>query len=142
MNTRQIYCCGCNGEVAARLTNGAEIYPHRGDLHSLKFWKCDGCGDAVGCHKVHGGKYNKPLGVIANREIKNWRMKIHAKLDPLWKQKAFSRKNLYKTISKRMGIEAYHTAELTTVADCQKVLSILDDLEQWAINNRGYKVAS
>ncbi len=141
MNTRQIYCCGCNSEVAARLTNGAEIYPHRSDLHSLKFWKCDGCGDAVGCHKS-GSKGTRPLGVIANREIKDWRIKIHAKLDPLWKQGAFSRNGLYRSVSKRMGIEACHTAELTTVDDCKKVLLILDDLERWAINNRNFKVTA
>lgn len=138
MSTRQIYCCGCNDEVAARLTNGAEIYPHRGDLHSLKFWKCDGCGEAVGCHKS-GSKGTRPLGVIANREIKSWRIKIHAKLDPLWKQKAFSRHKIYEILSKRMNM-VYHTADLRSVGDCKRALEVLDDLEQWAINNRGYEV--
>lgn len=28
---RQIFCCGCGADVEARLTSGAEIYPHRDD---------------------------------------------------------------------------------------------------------------
>ena len=46
---REILCCGCGGEkVQARLTHGSEIYPHRKDLYSLPFWKCDACGNFVG----------------------------------------------------------------------------------------------
>ena len=45
-----LYCCGCDTGTEARLTNGAEIYPHRPDLHELPFWKCDKCGNFVGCH--------------------------------------------------------------------------------------------
>ena len=32
----EIYCCGCEDKVIARLTDGAEIYPHRFDLPSLR----------------------------------------------------------------------------------------------------------
>lgn len=35
-----IFCCGCQKEVDALLTSGAEIYPHRCDLKDLPFWKC------------------------------------------------------------------------------------------------------
>jgi hypothetical protein len=49
MNTETtvIHCSGCKGPVNARLTDGAEIYPHRQDLHRLPFWRCDSCGNYV-----------------------------------------------------------------------------------------------
>lgn len=47
----QIHCCGCGETVTARLTDGREIYPHRQDLSGLPFWKCDTCGNYVGCHR-------------------------------------------------------------------------------------------
>jgi hypothetical protein len=33
----EIYCCGCNKKVDARLTNGIEIYFHREDLQGFRF---------------------------------------------------------------------------------------------------------
>lgn len=78
----KIHCCECGNDVDARLTDGREIYPHRLDLFSLPFWKCDKCKNFVGCH--HKTKYRtKPLGCIPTPEIKNARKQIHSLLDPL-----------------------------------------------------------
>ena len=78
-----IRCCGCQKKVEARLTDGSEIYPHRKDLYSLPFWKCDVCGNFVGCHHKTKNR-TRPLGCIPTPEIKNARKHIHAILDPLW----------------------------------------------------------
>ena len=69
-------------DVEVRLTNGAEIYPHRKDLSELPFWKCDTCGNFVGCHHKTGDP-TKPLGVIPTSEIKRARQHIHRILDPI-----------------------------------------------------------
>jgi hypothetical protein len=34
--TRMLYCCGCQKDVPARLTDGREVYPHRLDLFGLR----------------------------------------------------------------------------------------------------------
>ena len=68
----KIWCCGCGKEVDARLTDGAEVYPHRRDLASLPFWKCDACGNFVGCHHKTRER-TKPLGCIPTPEIKDVR---------------------------------------------------------------------
>lgn len=60
----KIYCTGCGKDVQARLTDGAERYPHRPDLYELPFWKCDTCGNYVGCHHKTRAP-TKPLGCIA-----------------------------------------------------------------------------
>ena len=69
MKTKLIECVECKATVEARLTDGSEIYPHRKDLHKLPFWKCDHCGNFVGCHHKTK-KRTRPLGCIPNKEIK------------------------------------------------------------------------
>lgn len=66
MTNRAIFCCCCENDVHARLTDGREIYPHRHDLYSLPFWRCDGCGNHVGCHHKTKDR-TRPLGVIPTR---------------------------------------------------------------------------
>ena len=137
INTRKIYCCECGVEVDARLTSGKEIYPHRHDLHKLPFWKCD-CGNYVGCHHKTS-KPTKPLGVIPNAVIRNLRNQIHNKLDPLWQQGAIGRNKAYKILGEHLGRE-YHTGDLRSVEECEKILCKVQELTQWAIKNRGFKV--
>lgn len=111
---RTIYCCGCEADVSARLTSGQEIYPHRRDLYSLPFWKCDACGNFVGCHHKTGNP-TQPLGVIPTPAIKEARKRIHAALDPVWKNGRMDRGNAYRAMAARLGIEEYHTGEIRTL---------------------------
>lgn len=82
-DNREIYCSGCGVKVKARLTDGGEIYPHRPDLSDLPFWKCDTCGNYVGCHHKTEDR-TRPLGIIATPELRNAKNHIHRILDPLW----------------------------------------------------------
>jgi hypothetical protein len=123
----QIYCCQCAEEVDARLTTGAEIYPHRSDLAGVPFWRCDGCKNYVGCHhKKTGG--TRPVGNIASPLVRTVRKQIHALLDPLWRDGRRSRGEVYRLISGRLGYQ-YHTGEIKSWADGQKVLAILLESE-------------
>lgn len=122
----QIYCCGCQEEVEARLTNGAEIYPHRQDLASLPFWKCNACGNYVGCHHKTKNR-TAPLGVIPTPEIRKLRKLIHAEIDPMWKNGSTNRKarnTLYDAISKEVGWN-YHTARIRSAEEAEKVLAVV-----------------
>lgn len=121
--TASIYCTGCSKDVEARLTDGKEIYPHRPDLYSLPFWKCDTCNNCVGCHHKTSNP-TRPLGVIATPELKRERMKIHALLDPLWKSGKISRKKLYQELTFRLGRE-YHTAELRNLYEVNEIIKAL-----------------
>lgn len=92
-------CPVCSKESV--LVNGREIYPHRPDLYSLKFYRCENHTEYyVGCHK---GTTNA-LGVLANKEHRNLKMKCHKIFDPLWKSKKHSRNGLYKKLSQEMNI--------------------------------------
>jgi len=119
LNRMKIYCCECKTEVDARLTDGAEIYPHRPDLSNLPFWKCDSCGNYVGCHHKTKNK-TRPLGCIPNQQIKNARKEIHKILDPLWKSGCVDRKTLYAAISEHIGW-TYHTAKIRSIEDARNI---------------------
>lgn len=96
-----IYCDICNGKIDARLTNGAEIYPHRPDLADLPFWKCDTCGGYVGCHH-RSAQPTKPLGIIVDKETKQLRIQVHDKFDKQWKgykAKSIVRGSCYKWLA-------------------------------------------
>lgn len=116
---KEIYCCKCKSKIQARLTDGSEIYPHRKDLHDLPFWKCDSCNNFVGCHHKTKNRI-EPLGIIPTKEIKEARKHIHALIDPLWKNKLISRKELYSRLTKLLGWE-YHTANIRSIEEARQV---------------------
>lgn len=123
---RQIYCVCCKKKVDARLTTGAEIYPHRSDLAALPFWKCDTCSNYVGCHHKTKNR-TAPLGNIPTAALRDARQHIHAILDPLWKSGRFSRKEVYKKISARTGRE-YHTAHIRSLEEAREVYKIIKEI--------------
>ena len=118
----EIYCCHCKTEVKPRLTTGKEIYPHRSDLFNLKFYKCS-CGNYVGTHP----NSTKPLGCIPTPELKKARQKIHRLMDPIWKSKKYSRKEVYKTLSEKLGYQ-YHTAETRSLKQIEEILQAIKTL--------------
>lgn len=117
---REIYCCGCGGRVSARLTNGAEVYPHRRDLAKLPFWVCDTCANFVGCHHKTSAPTN-PLGCIPTPEIKRARIEIHKILDPIWRNGKASRGDVYAKVAQEMGQKKYHTANIRSVEEARRV---------------------
>lgn len=127
MDSRKLFCCGCQADVQTRLTDGTEIYPHRGDLAALPFWKCDACKNFVGCHHKTDTP-TKPLGCIPTKELKSARQHIHRVLDPIWKGQVMSRKKLYRKVAERLGIEEYHTAEIRTIEEARQVYRIAQDI--------------
>lgn len=121
-----LYCCGCNKDVEPRLTDGKEVYPHRKDLYSIPFWKCDGCGNFVGCHHKTPER-TKPLGVIPSKELKKARMRVHALIDPIWQSGRLPRGKIYAHISRLIG-KPYHSAEIRTVEEADKIYEIVLEL--------------
>lgn len=120
--TRQIWCCGCNATVQARLTNGAEIYPHRFDLDDIPMWVCDACKNYVGCH--HKTKHpTDPLGIIPTPELRNARKHIHRLIDPVWRNGAIDRTQLYQRLSAELGYR-YHTGSIRTLDEARRVYKV------------------
>lgn len=79
--------CPYCGKKAA-LVNGLVIYPKRPDLSSLSFYQCAPCNAYVGCHKGT----TKPLGRLADAELRKWKRAAHSQFDKIWK--GFKERNL------------------------------------------------
>jgi len=121
-----IYCCGCQQDVKPRLTTAAEIYPHRPDLAEIPMWRCDDCGNYVGCHHKTS-KPTRPLGNIPTAEIRKARKHIHRLIDPVWESGQMKRGKLYARISKELGY-SYHTGEITTVDQARRIYRVAQKL--------------
>lgn len=124
---QKIFCCACDRNVTARLTNGSEVYSHRADLKEVPFWICDDCNNFVGCHYKTVNK-TVPLGCIATDEIKQIRKKIHAVLDPIWKSGKISRKALYRKVSDQIGYN-FHAALIRNAKEGERIYQIVKWLD-------------
>lgn len=110
------------------MVDGSETYPHRHDLHSLPFWKCDACGNFVGCHHKTKDR-TRPLGCIPTPEIKVARQHIHRILDPIWKTGRMRKSEIYERLTDKLGWK-YHTAEIRSLDDARTVYRYVKNIEK------------
>jgi hypothetical protein len=101
------------------LTSGAETYPHRPDLADIPRWICDTCKNHVGTHHKTADR-TRPLGNIPSKELQKARIHIHNLIDPMWKSRRVSRRDVYGHLSAKLGYE-YHTAEIKTIEEARRV---------------------
>src|ERR1700684_383239 len=94
--TRCRYC-----EQPAQLVDGTVIYPHRPDLAAKRFWACLPCSAWVGCHPGT----EKPLGRLANAQLRAAKMAAHGIFDPLWKGGPMRRREAYRWLAGELGME-------------------------------------
>jgi hypothetical protein len=93
-------------------TKPAEFYNSSAIVYSGKNYgpiylcKCQTGWSYVGCHPGT----TKPLGRLANRELRTWKKKAHAAFDPVWKEqteisRTKARKLAYTALSDALGLE-------------------------------------
>lgn len=126
MSTQAPTCPHC-GRVS-RLTNGAEVYPHRPDLHKKKFYLCSPCNAFVGCHPGT----TKALGSPANAPLRSARQFAHSAFDPIWRDGSKSRTRAYKWLANELGIPAAKChIGMFDEATCERVVALCaaDDFE-------------
>ena len=82
------------------------------------------CDARVGCRP---GSI-KPLGTLADRELRRWRSLVHRKFDPLWQSGVFSSRQIaYKWLSKAMKLplERTHVA-MFNIRQCQRAIACIE----------------
>ncbi len=114
-NNKHMNCPFCQKE--ALWCENKEIYG-RNYGKSYMVYLCKPCDAYVGCHN----NTTKPLGTMANRELRAWRMKVHAEIDPLWKEGYYTHEQLYRKISEKLGY-TYHTGE-ADIETCKKIMEM------------------
>lgn len=82
------------------MVSGNVIYPHRSDLFYKRFWLCAPCDAYVGCHEGT----ERPLGRLANAELRRAKMAAHAVFDPLWRNGHMKRSQAYGWLADQLGI--------------------------------------
>jgi hypothetical protein len=102
----------------ADLVTGKAIYPHRPDLAGKLFYRCLPCKAYVGCRPGTC----RPLGRLADAELRLAKTAAHQAFDPLWRFGDMSRSDAYKWLAKRMNIPpAQCHIGMFDVAQCQEV---------------------
>lgn len=93
---RKVYCDYCGRET--EYVDSKVIY---GKSYG-KIYLCRNCMAYVGVHKGT----DKPLGRLANAELRNWKKAAHAVFDPLWKYGRFRghRNAAYAWLAQKMGL--------------------------------------
>jgi hypothetical protein len=86
---------------------------------------CAPCDAYVGVHKGT----DRPLGRLANAELRKWRNKAHASFDPLWKFGRYrgKRSAAYGWLADMMGLPKSEThIAMFDVENCQRVVTIME----------------
>lgn len=119
--------CGKRSVVAT----GAKVYPNRPDLSDGWYFACWPCRAWVGTHERSG----KPLGRLANAELRSAKQRAHAVFDPLWKAKMrrdkvsqkVARGAGYTWLADQLGIkpEDCHIGEFS-VEQCEEVVRLVE----------------
>lgn len=104
-------------------------------------WHCAPCKAWVGCHK--NSKTNKPLGRLANAELRDWKKRAHAAFDPMWEAKmrrdgctkGEARNAGYEWLAKQLGIPlAEMHIGMLDIDMCKRVVEVCkskEDLSVW-----------
>lgn len=83
---------------------------------SYMCYYCKDCDSYVGCHN----NSRNPLGTMANKELRIWRIKAHAVIDPIWKANGHNRRLLYQKLNVLFGKE-FHIGD-STIQDCKCII--------------------
>jgi endogenous inhibitor of DNA gyrase (YacG/DUF329 family) len=106
-----VYCPYC-GKPALSVT-GEKVYPHRKDLWKKQFFLCSPCEAYVGCHEQSG----KPLGRLANAELRRAKKDAHSAFDPSWQSCSVTRTEAYAWLAEAMHLQKHqcHIGELAKI---------------------------
>lgn len=93
-------CHFCGGEVI--FTTNDKIY---GKIYGNGMcYLCTKCGAYVGVHD----NSKTALGILSNKEMKEWKIKCHDLFDKQWGSGKYNRNYLYKKLAGQMNIERSH----------------------------------
>jgi hypothetical protein len=84
-------------------------------------WACTDCNAWVGCHKGT----TKPLGRLADAELRQAKVLAHAAFDPVWGKDRTRRRAAYSWLAEKLGIprEECHIG-MFDVPTCQRVIEV------------------
>jgi len=117
----KVICPYC--QRRAECVSGKEIYPHRPDLYSKRFWLCRSCDAYVGTH--HNSRRHAPLGQLADAELRKAKKAAHNAFDRIWMDGSNTRKEAYAWLAEELGISltSCHIGQFD-VEKCKHVVAV------------------
>ena len=116
-----VFCNYCG--KPARLVDSSCVY---GRSYGMIYY-CADCNAWVGVHRHN----NKPLGILANAQLRQYKKRAHLYFDRLWKSKRMTRSEAYEWLSKQLGKKPEKThIGMFEVGDCQQVIKVVSKF--WA----------
>jgi DNA-directed RNA polymerase subunit RPC12/RpoP len=124
----QLVCPYCGSK--ARLVSSSSLKPERTGLTYLcgRFPDCDA---RVNCHP---GSI-KPMGSLADPQLRRWREKAHKKFDQLWKNRSMSRSQAYCWLAQAMNLpeSKTHFAEFDE-QQCKRAVELISIYQRNSCN--------
>lgn len=117
---KDVICDYCGRK--AELVDSKVIY---GTSYGMMYL-CRHCNAYVGCHKGT----DRPLGRLADAELRYWKKAAHAVFDPLWRQGRFrgQRKAAYEWLAEQMGLPVEQThIGMFDIAQCKQAIKIVQE---------------
>lgn len=115
-NKLEQHCPYCKQK--AEWVENKEVYgKNYGDSYMMHL--CRKCDARVGCHN----NSRKPLGTMANKELRMYRMMTHGVVDPLWKTKKYKRGQVYDMLNSHFE-ETIHIGE-SSIEMCKKIIKFI-----------------
>lgn len=112
----QVVICPYCGKQAAYIDSKV-IY---GKSYGMIYLCCP-CDAYVG---VHEGT-DRPLGRLANKDLRKWKMAAHEAFDPLWKSGRMKRAAAYQWLADLMELTRDEThIGMFDIPECMKVIAI------------------
>lgn len=112
--------CGSKAEFfrSSKIVYGRDYGP---------IYACLPCEAWVGTHKRASSDKYRPLGRLANKELREAKMAAHAAFDPLWRDGEFigNRRGAYNWLAEALGIDVgqCHVGEFD-IEMCRKVVEV------------------
>lgn len=131
--SNRIKCPYCGEEP--RWCSNEVVYGRKiGNSHMI--YLCRPCDAYVGCHQ----NTRKPLGTLANKELRLWRRRAHAAIDPLWRaqkgrEKGKMRKKIYRALEEHFGREV-HIGE-SDIDLCRDIIVLVHTRKLYSLIHAG-----
>jgi len=131
-NTEGIKCPYCGAK--AKRVNRSFVNGDMMDTESV--FVCEhypSCDAYVGCYPGT----DKPLGTLADGELRSWRMRAHGSLDWTWQHGGMTRNEAYVILRDEMGLseDEAHIGKMD-IDGCKRVVDIFNALRPWKVPKR------
>ena len=107
---KTLTCPGCGGLMYLKKGKHGKFY---------------GCTNFPECREVHCAHQDtgEPMGIPADKETRQWRLKAHEVFDKLWRNGGWKRSEAYRWLAKVMGLDKKEAhIGMFDMAQCKKLI--------------------